>query len=89
MFKKTPNASNLLYTMLCLVFFSFCSCKKEPDFFINGKGYYTENRCVKDTSYYKWSYEYGYSYRGKMEFYWGNHRQYKCLESVVDTIEVK
>jgi hypothetical protein len=53
MFSKMPNASNLLYTMLCLVFFYFCSCKKEPDFFINGKGYYTENRCVKDTSYYK------------------------------------
>lgn len=29
MFKKTPNTSNLLYTMLCLVF--FISCKNEEN----------------------------------------------------------
>lgn len=29
MFKKMPNASNLLYTMLCLVF--FISCKNEEN----------------------------------------------------------
>ena len=29
MFKKMPNASNLLYTMCVAVLFSFMSCKKE------------------------------------------------------------
>lgn len=71
------------------MFISFYGCKKEPEFFINGKGYYTENKCVKDTSYFKWDYRYGYSYRGKLEFYWGHHLTYECLETAVDTIEIK
>ena len=38
MFKKMPNASNLLYTMLVTVLFSLTSCKKEE--------LYTSDECA-------------------------------------------
>jgi len=38
MLKKMPNASNLLYTMLVAVLFSFTSCKKQE--------LYTTDECV-------------------------------------------
>ena len=38
MFKKMPNASNLLYTMLVAVLFSLTSCKKEE--------LYTSDECA-------------------------------------------
>jgi hypothetical protein len=76
--------------LLCVVFISFFGCKRKAKFFINNKGYYTQNRCVKDTTYTKWCYHYGYNFfSGKYEMHWGNDRKYECLESVVDTIEVK
>lgn len=90
MFKNTKQTRNLAKLMLVAVFFSITSCKKEPEFFINGKGYYTQSRCVKDTSYTKFCYHYGYNFfRGKYEMHWGNDRKYECLESVIDTIAVK
>ena len=82
--------NNACKLVLCVVLLSLFSCKKEPEFFINGKGYYTKIRCVKDTTYTKFCYHYGYNFfSGKYEMHWGNDTKNECLESVVDTIEVK
>lgn len=79
---------NLIYFII--IFSSLISCKPKPKFFIDGKGYYTRNRCVKDTTYRKYSYHYGYNFiSGKYEMHWGYNTKHKCLEYVTDTIEVK
>jgi hypothetical protein len=80
--------SNACKLVLCVVFLT--SCERKPEFFINGKGYYTQSRCIKDTTYTEWCYHYGYNFfSGKYEMHWGNDTKNECLESVIDTIQVK
>lgn len=81
MFKKMPNASNLLYTMLVVVLFS--SCEKETELIL-GKKYATssdwesknpfeeiEIDTVKITGlkdgYIEWEYKDGYRQSSKIE----------------------
>lgn len=70
--------------ILALLFIA-CSCKPEPAFYKDGKGYYVRVRCLKDTSWTSYGYRFGYSYRGKYEFSYGPIYNYKCLESKTDT----
>ena len=73
-----------------VIFLSLISCKQKPEFFINGEGYYTRNRCVKDTTYGTYNYHYGYNFiSGKYEMHWGYQTKYECLKHVTDTIKIK
>jgi len=50
------------------------SCKPKPQFYIDGKPYYTEKRCIKEELAYQF-----YGPKFKME----------CVEWKIDTIEWK
>lgn len=78
--------SHIAYLLLCTVLFS---CKPDAEFFIKGKPYYTQTRCVRDTTYQDFCYHYGFSYRGKFEWHWGFETKNKCLEETIDTIRIK
>jgi hypothetical protein len=79
--------SHIAYLLLGAVFIS--SCKHDAEFYINGKPYYTQSICVKDTTYQDFCYHYGLSYRGKFELHWGFQTKNKCLEQTIDTIQIK
>ena len=87
MFTNKNLFSNACKLVLCVVFLT--SCERKAEFFIDGKGYYTKSRCLKDTTYSEWCYQYGVTYNGKMGYYWGFRTKNECLESVIDTIQVK
>ena len=66
------------------------SCKKDPEFMINGKQYYTEDRCLKDTTYTKFTYRYGYNTSSnRYENCFGPESVTECLIKTIDTIEIK
>ena len=50
------------------------SCKPEPEFYIDGKPYYTSRRCVKEELVYQ---------------FYGPKFQMECVEWKIDTIEWK
>lgn len=80
---------NKLKLHAILAFTLMLSCERKPEFCINGKGYYTETRCVKDSSWEEFGYHYGYNIMsGKFEFHNGIEFKRECIEQVVDTIEI-
>ena len=77
----------LLAILCCVLFFG---CKPEPEFYINGKPFYTRSRCVESKTETNWEYHYGYNmFRGKWEYYYGPHTKTECVQSVIDTVEIK
>lgn len=72
----------------CFLLF-LISCKPKAEFYLSGIPCYTKEVCVKDTSYYKYEWHYGYSYRGKYEYYFGSHYITECLTSKIDTIFIE
>ncbi len=77
-----------LVLVLSLLF--LIGCKPDPEFYINGKPYYTCSRCVKSHTIRECGYHYGYNpFRGKFEYHFGNYSKTICDESKVDTIEIK
>jgi hypothetical protein len=63
------------------------SCKPKPEFWIDGKPYYTITHCEK--SHIESEYGYGWGYNmlsGKFEHHWGIHDQTICDEYKTDTI---
>lgn len=84
----SPNPkrnSSKLVLLCCLL---FIGCTHEPEFYIDGKPYYTKQRCVKDTTITEWEFHYGYSYRMKFEGHYGSNTKTECLQYVTDTIEI-
>lgn len=84
-------ASVVYIILLCFIIGYLFSCTREPEFYDkSGRGFYTDHRCIKDTSYNTYDYHYGYNFfRGKYEFHLGPHTVNKCLEYRIDTIEIK
>lgn len=77
-----------LFAIILILFFN--SCEIKPEFYKNGKGYYTRERCLQYKTETVFEYHYGYSImRGKFCWHWGNNTKTKCILSVIDTIEVK
>lgn len=74
--------------LLIILLFLLITCKSEPEFYIDGKPYYTQKICVKDTTYQKFELHYGY-YFGKYQLHTGYHTVTECLEYKTDTIEIK
>lgn len=69
------------------VFLTNCNSKKE--FTINGIDYYTKKECLKDTFWTESGYRYGYSFRGRFEYSFGQINKRKCLEFKIDTLVCK
>lgn len=66
------------------------SCKPKPEFFIDGKPYYTRTKCVKWEEEYQYNYHLGFNYfTGKYEYHLGPHFESVCKENRTDTIEIK
>lgn len=77
----------LIFIILIL---TSCNLKIKPEFYIDGKPYYTSSRCVESKTTSNWEYHYGYNMmRGKFEFHYGPNTKTECLKSVIDTIEIK
>jgi hypothetical protein len=68
-----------------LIAFTLISCEREPEFFIDGKGYYTRTKCLRDSTWTTWGFRYGLSLRGKYEWSYGTIDHYECLSSKIDT----
>lgn len=76
--------------LLLSLLLSFISCKPEPEFYINGKPYYTSSRCTKIITENKFGPHYGYNaLSGKFEIHTGSYTETTCIESTIDTIEIK
>lgn len=64
--------------------------KPKAQFYIDGKGYRTVLKCIKNHTESKWGYHYGYSFiRGKFCYHYGRYTETICDENIVDTIPVK
>lgn len=72
--------------LIFLTVLAVFSCQK-PEFYIDGKPYYTKERCVEKTLI--WEYHYGYNPHnfGKLEMHYGENEV--CIKIVVDTIELR
>ena len=76
--------------LLIGLLFIFGCCKPKPEFYINGKGYYTKTYCLKSHTEYVFDYHYGYNImNGKFQFYLGPHNKTICDEYKNDTILIK
>jgi hypothetical protein len=76
----------LLFLSLVFLF----GCKREPDFYIDGKPYYTRTYCVKSHTVSDFGYHYGYNpFRGKYEYHVGQYTKTICDEYKTDTIAIK
>ncbi len=54
--------------------------KREPEFYLNGKPYYTQVKCVESKSERVYEYHYGYStVRGRYCWHWGYNTKFKCI----------
>lgn len=87
----TKLGSVIYIIILCFLIGYLFSCTRKPEFYDkSGRGFYTNHRCIHDTSYTEFSYHYGYNFfRGKYEYHLGPHNVNKCLEYQIDTIEIK
>lgn len=72
--------------LLCLLL--LLGCKPEPEFYIDGKPYYTENICVDNHRETEWKYHMGY-YMGKYQNHYGPVTTTICDKYVIDTLEIK
>lgn len=72
---------------MSLIFLS-CIPERKPEFYKDGKGYYTRVRCVKSHNEIKYGYHYGY-HMGKFQNHYGSYNVTVCDSSVTDTIEIK
>ena len=64
--------------VICLIFYS---CKRKPEFYINGKAYYTQTNCTESKTETIWSWHWGYNFfRGKWEWHYGPEFKTICLK---------
>lgn len=76
--------------LIILLSLTLLGCKHEPEFYIDGKPYYTSERCVEVETESKYGPHYGYNFMsGKYEYHVGSYTESVCVESVIDTIEIK
>lgn len=72
-----------------LVLFVGCIPKPKPEFYINGVGYYTRERCIKSHIEEKYGYHYGYNMlSGKFDFHYCNYTETVCEKTRIDTIKI-
>lgn len=81
-------------TMLAvaLLLITLSSCNNEPEFYLNGKPYYTRQKCVRSHLENKPSYHFG-CYIGGCKWHWNWQCFSSCKETVcdeykTDTIEI-
>lgn len=81
----------LRITIVSLVIMVLFSCNHEPEFYIDGKPYYSISNCV-DYHYeqkYDWHYGSNMMKGGKFEYHYGLHTISVCDKHQIDTIEIK
>lgn len=64
-------------------------CKPTPEFYKNGKAYYTRHYCSKDHLETTVGYRYGIGLDGKWGYSFGTITETVCDEYKTDTIEIK
>lgn len=80
----------LIWIIVVFLIMFFSSCKPKPEFYIDGKPYYTRTHCVKSHTDHKYGYHYGYNFmNGKFEWHTGSYTKTICDESRTDTLEIK
>ena len=77
------------YMALLILIITLSSCiEPKPEFYKDGKAYYTSKRCVKSHTETRNDYHYGY-YLGKFRYHYGPHTVTVCDSSTIDTIQIK
>lgn len=79
-------------TLILIAFISLFlfSCTRKPEFFIDGKPYYTKKTCIKSVKVKKNGYHYDYNLiTGKYDYHFGDYTETKCVSFKIDTIEIK
>jgi hypothetical protein len=79
---------NIKNCLVVLILFTIFACEHKPEFYIDGKPYYTRYRCVESTSERVYDYHYGYHF-GTYKMGWGWRTERTCIESTRDTIAIK
>lgn len=75
---------------LCLlVGILLVSCEPKPEFYINGKPFYTRTYCVESHTETTSGYRYGLGSNGKMGYNYGLTTEIICDKKVTDTLEIK
>lgn len=76
--------------LFCFAISAIClfGCKQKPEFYINGKPYYTQERCVKYVTETQWVYGWGL-WNGQFGMVYSPQTVCTCTEYVVDTIALK
>jgi len=78
--------------MRYLIFFAVVlllfSCDREPEFYVDGKPCYTRTVCVESESETVFEYHYGW-HMGTYKWHWGNNTTTTCIETRIDTVEIK
>lgn len=77
-----------LLSLLLIVLMA--SCKPTPEFYIDGKPYYTRTYCVQSHTEQVYGYHYGYNWlKGKYEYHLGWYTETVCDRYRTDTLEIK
>lgn len=86
--KYLSNRLTSIFSILCCVV--LFGCKPEPEFYINGKPFYTRSRCIESKTKTIWKFHHGHNrFSGKWEYHFGPNTKTVCVQSVIDTIEIK
>ena len=76
------------FLFLAVVMLSFTQCKREPEFFIDGVGYYTNKVCIESHAETRYEYHYGYNVISrKYEYHYGYNTVIICDQYRIDTIK--
>lgn len=78
----------LLILLLVILSVGLGGCKPEPEFYINGRPYYTRETCTDYVTKTKIEYHYGY-WMGKYQYHYGPHVVTSCVSYRTDTLEIK
>ncbi len=88
---SNKNLDITIVSVIVLIVFTYLYfyLRVKPEFYIDGKPYYTVRRCVKDTVYSEFGLNYSYSYNSNYQYQYGNKLKTKCIKTKIDTIEIK
>jgi hypothetical protein len=76
--------------LVVLIIFCIFACKPKPEFYIDGKPYYTKTRCIERVSETNYEYHYGYDFlTSSYGWHWGDNTTTTCVKTKIDTIAIK
>lgn len=76
----------ILFALLLML---LTACNHKPEFYIDGKPFYTRQSCVDHYCEDEWGYHYDFNpLTGKFEYFYGIQEECRCIEVKIDTIAI-